>query len=137
MTGESIPDYARCVRIATSAAQREMLLPAIIVVTSPIIIGFMFGIPAVLGLLGGPLSSGCVLAIFLLNAGRSWDDTKKDSDEGAYGGKKSDTHRATVVGDTVGDPFKDTAGPSLNILIKLMTIVSVVTVGGAVSYRLF
>ncbi|MDR2435896.1 MAG: sodium-translocating pyrophosphatase [Puniceicoccales bacterium] len=137
MTGEAVPDYARCVVIATSAAQREMLPPATIAVISPIIIGFMFGIPGVLGLLGGALSSGFVLAIFLSNAGGSWDNAKKYIEEGAYGGKKSDAHRAAVVGDTVGDPFKDTAGPSLNILIKLMTIVSVVTVGVAVSYSLF
>ncbi|MDR2720712.1 MAG: sodium/proton-translocating pyrophosphatase, partial [Puniceicoccales bacterium] len=137
MTGEAMPDYARCVTIATSAAQREMLLPAIIAIVSPITIGLMFGIPGVLGLLGGALSSGFVLAIFLSNAGGSWDNAKKYIEEGAYGGKKSDAHRATVVGDTVGDPFKDTAGPSLNILIKLMTIVSVVTVGVAVSYSLF
>jgi K(+)-stimulated pyrophosphate-energized sodium pump len=137
MTGEASPDYARCVTIATSAAQREMLFPAIIAIVSPIIIGFMFGIPGVLGLLSGALSSGFVLAIFLSNAGGSWDNAKKYIEGGAYGGKKSDAHKAAVVGDTVGDPFKDTAGPSLNILVKLMTIVSVITVGVAVSYSLF
>jgi K(+)-stimulated pyrophosphate-energized sodium pump len=114
-----------------------MLLAAIIVVISPIIIGLMFGIPAVLGLLGGALSSGYVLAIFLSKAGGSWDDAKKYIEEGAYGGKKSDAPRATIVADTVGHPFKDTAGASLNILIQLVTIVSVVTVGVAVSYSLF
>ncbi|MDR3273714.1 MAG: sodium-translocating pyrophosphatase [Puniceicoccales bacterium] len=137
MSGETVPDYTRCVTIATSAAQREMLFPAIIAIVSPIVVGLLFGIPGVLGLLGGALSSGFVLAVFLSNAGGSWDNAKKYIEEGAYGGKGSDAHKATVVGDTVGDPFKDTAGPSLNILIKLMTIMSVITVGLAVSYSLF
>ncbi|MDR1256042.1 MAG: sodium-translocating pyrophosphatase [Puniceicoccales bacterium] len=137
MSGEATPDYARCVTIATSAAQREMLLPAIIAIVSPILVGFIFGIPGVMGLLGGALSSGFVLAIFLSNAGGAWDNAKKYIEAGLHGGKNSEAHRATIVGDTVGDPFKDTAGPSLNILIKLMTIISVVTVGVAVSYSLF
>lgn len=136
MTGEVVPDYARCVKIATSAAQKEMLLPAILAIVSPVIVGFIFGVSAVVGLLAGALSSGFVLAIFLSNAGGAWDNAKKYIEEGACGGKGSDAHKAAVVGDTVGDPFKDTAGPSLNILIKLMTIVSVVTVGIAVSYNI-
>jgi K(+)-stimulated pyrophosphate-energized sodium pump len=137
MSGEAVPDYARCVTIATSAAQREMMFPAAIAIASPIIVGLIFGIPGVMGLLGGALSSGFVLAIFLSNSGGAWDNAKKYIEEGACGGKGSNAHKATVVGDTVGDPFKDTAGPSLNILIKLMTIVSVVTVGLAVSHSLF
>ncbi len=136
MTGEATPDYARCVTIATSAAQKEMLLPAILAIISPVLVGYTLGVSAVIGLLGGALSSGFVLAIFLSNSGGAWDNAKKYIEEGSCGGKGSDAHKAAVVGDTVGDPFKDTAGPSLNILIKLMTIVSVVTVGIAVSYNI-
>lgn len=136
MTGEGTPDYARCVKIATGAAQHEMLLPAILAIVSPILVGYIFGVSAVVGLLAGALSSGFVLAIFLSNSGGAWDNAKKYIEEGACGGKGSEAHKAAVVGDTVGDPFKDTAGPSLNILIKLMTIVSVVTVGITVTYSL-
>jgi K(+)-stimulated pyrophosphate-energized sodium pump len=136
MAGSATPDYAKCVKIATSAAQKEMLLPALISIISPIVIGFIFGISGVVGLLGGALSSGFVLAIFLSNSGGAWDNAKKYIEEDRYGGKGSAAHKAAVIGDTVGDPFKDTAGPSLNILIKLMTIVSIVTVGIATSYSL-
>jgi K(+)-stimulated pyrophosphate-energized sodium pump len=113
-----------------------MLLPALIAIASPVIVGFVFGVPGVMGLLGGALSSGFVLAIFLSNSGGTWDNAKKYIEEDRYGGKGSAAHKAVVVGDTVGDPFKDTAGPSLNILIKLMAIISIVTVGIATSYNL-
>jgi K(+)-stimulated pyrophosphate-energized sodium pump len=136
MTGETPPDCDRCIKIATAAAQKEMVLPSLLAIVSPIIVGFVFGVAGILGLLGGALSSGFVLAIFLSNAGGAWDNAKKYIEEGAYGGKGSEAHKAAVIGDTVGDPFKDTAGPSLNILIKLMTIVSVVTVGVATLYSL-
>ncbi|MDR1401522.1 MAG: sodium-translocating pyrophosphatase [Puniceicoccales bacterium] len=136
MTGESMPDYGRCITIATVAAQREMILPSLIAIISPVIISFVFGVPGVLGLLCGSLSSGFVLALFMSNAGGAWDNAKKYIETGVLGGKYSEAHKAVVVGDTVGDPFKDTAGPSLNILIKLMTIVSIVTVGIAVSHSL-
>lgn len=136
MTGEEKPDYARCVMISTSAAQKEMLIPALLAVVAPIVIGLVFGVPGVLGLLGGSLSTGFVLAIFLANAGGAWDNAKKYIEEGNMGGKGSLAHKAAVIGDTVGDPFKDTAGPSLNILIKLMTIVSIVTVGITISHNL-
>ncbi|MDR1413960.1 MAG: sodium-translocating pyrophosphatase [Puniceicoccales bacterium] len=136
MTGETTPDYGRCVTIATVAAQKEMILPSLIAIVAPLIISFIFGVPGVLGLLCGSLSSGFVLALFLSNAGGAWDNAKKYIETGILGGKHSEAHKAVVVGDTVGDPFKDTSGPSLNILIKLMTIVSIVTVGIAVSYSL-
>ncbi len=136
MAGETMPDYARCVTIATTAAQKEMMVPAILAIISPVLIGYILGVAGIIGLLGGALASGFVLAIFLSNSGGAWDNAKKFIEEGACGGKGSDAHKSAVVGDTVGDPFKDTAGPSLNILIKLMTIVSVVTVGIAVSFNL-
>lgn len=136
MTGENTPDYGRCVTIATTAAQKEMILPSLIAVVSPITVAIIFGVPGVLGLLSGSLSSGFVLALFMSNAGGAWDNAKKYIETGIFGGKHSDAHRAAVIGDTVGDPFKDTAGPSLNILIKLMTIVSIVTIGIAVSHSL-
>ena len=137
MTGDAKPDYGRCVMIATSAAQHEMIMPSLIAVLSPIIVATIFGVAGVLGLLGGALSTGFVLALFLSNSGGAWDNAKKYVESGEFGGKHSEAHKATVIGDTVGDPFKDTAGPSLNILIKLMTIVSLVTVGIAVSHSLF
>lgn len=120
------PDYKRCVDISTSAALREMLLPGIIAITSPILVGFLGGPSMLIGLLAGVTSSGVVLAIFMSNAGGAWDNAKKMIEAGGPGGKGSATHKAAVVGDTVGDPFKDTAGPSLNILIKLMSMVSLV-----------
>ncbi|MDR1813378.1 MAG: sodium-translocating pyrophosphatase [Tannerella sp.] len=129
MEGEAEPDYARCVEISTKGAQREMLLPSLLAIIVPILTGLIFGVPGVLGLLTGGLGAGFVLAVFMANAGGAWDNAKKHIEEGNYGGKGSDCHKATVVGDTVGDPFKDTSGPSLNILIKLMSMVSIVMAG--------
>ena len=126
LTGEAEPDYARCVAISTKGAQREMVFPSLLAIIAPIATGLIFGVPGVIGLLIGGLSSGFVLAIFMANAGGAWDNAKKYVEEGNFGGKGGEVHKATVVGDTVGDPFKDTSGPSINILIKLMTIVSLV-----------
>ncbi len=137
LTGEAEPDYERCVEISTKGAQREMILPSLLAIIVPIVIGLVLGVPGVLGLLVGGLSSGFVLAIFMANAGGAWDNAKKYVEEGNFGGKGSEVHRATVVGDTVGDPFKDTSGPSLNILIKLMSMVSIVMAGLTVSINLF
>lgn len=137
LTGEGTPDYARCVEISTRGAQREMLLPSILAIAAPIVVGLVFGVAGVMGLLVGGLSSGFVLAVFMANAGGAWDNAKKLIEEGYLGGKGSDCHKATVVGDTVGDPFKDTSGPSLNILIKLMSMVSIVMAGLTVAYHLF
>jgi K(+)-stimulated pyrophosphate-energized sodium pump len=134
MENKAVPDYARCVKISTRAAQREMLMPSAIAVFFPIIIGILLGVAGVVGLLGGALSSGFVLAIFMANSGGAWDNAKKYIEEGAMGGKGSESHKAAVIGDTVGDPFKDTAGPSLNILIKLMSIVSLIVVGVTITF---
>ena len=136
LTGEAVPDYARCVEISTRGAQREMLLPSIIAIVVPILIGIFFDVAGVVGLLLGSLSSGFVLAIFMANSGGTWDNAKKYVEEGNYGGRGSGAHKATVVGDTVGDPFKDTSGPSLNILIKLMSMVSIVMAGLTVAFSL-
>lgn len=129
LEGTSHPDYARCVDISTAAAQREMIAPAMVGIGVPVIIGLLFGVAGVMGLLAGGLATGFALAITMSNAGGAWDNAKKYIEEGEHGGKGSDAHKAAVVGDTVGDPFKDTAGPALNILIKLMAMVSVVFVG--------
>ena len=129
MEGTGQPDYARCVEISTAGAQREMVLPSLIAVIVPVVVGLFMGVAGVFGLLVGGLASGFALATMLNNAGGAWDNAKKFVEKGNYGGKGSDTHKSAVVGDTVGDPFKDTAGPSLNILIKLMTMVSVVFAG--------
>jgi len=137
MEGKSDPDYARCVEISTKAAQKEMLFPALLAVIAPIVTGVVFGVAGVLGLLGGALSAGFVLAVFMANSGGAWDNAKKYIEQGNLGGKGSDAHKAAVIGDTVGDPFKDTSGPSLNILIKLMSMVSIVMAGLTVSYTLF
>ena len=126
MAGTSKPDYARCVAISTGAALKEMIAPALLAVVAPLIIGFVMGAEALGGMLAGALLSGVLLAIMMSNSGGAWDNAKKYVEGGVFGGKGSDTHKAAVVGDTVGDPFKDTSGPSLNILIKLMTIVAVV-----------
>ena len=134
--GKATPDYARCVAISTKGAQREMLFPSIIAIVVPILVGFIFGVAGVMGLLIGSLSAGFVLAVFMANSGGAWDNAKKFIEEGNFGGKGSDNHKATVVGDTVGDPFKDTSGPSLNILIKLMSMVSIVVAGLTVSMHL-
>ena len=136
LTGEGTPDYARCVAISTKGAQREMLLPSILAILAPIVTGLILGVAGVLGLLVGGLGAGFVLAIFMANAGGAWDNAKKYVEEGNFGGKGSDNHKATVVGDTVGDPFKDTSGPSLNILIKLMSMVSIVMAGLTVAVHL-
>ena len=136
LTGEGTPDYKRCVEISTKAAQHEMLLPALIAIIVPVLTGILLGVAGVLGLLIGGLGSGFVLAVFMSNSGGAWDNAKKYIEEGHHGGKNSDAHHATVVGDTVGDPFKDTSGPSLNILIKLMSMVSIVMAGLTVGFHL-
>ena len=137
LTGEGTPDYARCVEISTRGAQREMLFPSLLAIIVPVVVGLVFGVAGVMGLLVGGLGSGFVLAVFMANAGGSWDNAKKMVEEGHFGGKGSDCHKATVVGDTVGDPFKDTSGPSLNILIKLMSMVAIVMAGLTVACHLF
>ena len=136
LTGEATPDYARCVMISTKGAQREMVIPSLLAIVAPVVTGLIFGVTGVLGLLIGGLSSGFVLAIFMANSGGAWDNAKKYVEEGNFGGKGSEVHKATVVGDTVGDPFKDTSGPSLNILIKLMSMVAIVMAGLTVSWSL-
>ena len=136
MKGTSEPDYARCVSISTKAAQKEMLFPSLLAVIAPVVTGLLLGVSGVLGLLGGSLASGFVLAVFMANSGGAWDNAKKYIEQGNFGGKGSDAHKAAVIGDTVGDPFKDTSGPSLNILIKLMSMVAIVMAGFTVSYSL-
>ncbi len=136
LTGESTPDYARCVSISTKGAQREMLLPSLLAILAPIATGLLMGVAGVMGLLAGGLGAGFVLAVFMANSGGAWDNAKKYIEEGHLGGKGSEAHKATVVGDTVGDPFKDTSGPSLNILIKLMSMVSIVMAGLTVAWSL-
>ena len=136
LEGNAEPDYARCVGISTKGAQQEMLFPSLLAIIVPIAVGVIFGVAGVLGLLIGGLSTGFVLAVFMANSGGAWDNAKKYIEEGNFGGKGSDQHKATVVGDTVGDPFKDTSGPSLNILIKLMSMVSIVMAGLTVSFTL-
>ena len=126
LKGESRPDYTSCVDISTTAALREMLVPGVIAVAAPIVMGVVLGTDALGGLLAGALVTGVLMAIFMANAGGAWDNAKKYIEGGTHGGKGSPSHKAAVVGDTVGDPFKDTSGPSINILIKLMTIVSLV-----------
>lgn len=137
LTGDAEPDYARCVAISTKGAQQEMVLPSVLAIITPVATGLIFGVTGVVGLLIGGLSTGFVLAIFMANAGGAWDNAKKHVEEGNYGGKGGECHKATVVGDTVGDPFKDTSGPSLNILIKLMSMVAIVMAGLTVSWSLF
>jgi K(+)-stimulated pyrophosphate-energized sodium pump len=137
LEGRAKADYSRAVEIATKTAHREMILPAMLAIISPIAVGILFGVSAVMGVLVGALVSGFVLAILMANAGGAWDNAKKYIEEGQYGGKGSPAHKAAVVGDTVGDPFKDTSGPSLNILIKLMSIVALVFVGLVLRWTLF
>ena len=136
LEGKAEPDYERCVAISTKGAQHEMLVPSILAIVVPIATGLLLGVAGVLGLLIGGLATGFVLAVFMANSGGAWDNAKKYVEEGNFGGKGSECHKATVVGDTVGDPFKDTSGPSLNILIKLMSMVSIVMAGLTVSCHL-
>jgi K(+)-stimulated pyrophosphate-energized sodium pump len=136
LEGTGKPDYAKCVEISTKGAQREMLFPSILAIVVPIATGLIFGVSGVMGLLVGGLGSGFVLAVFMANAGGAWDNAKKYVEDGNFGGKGSEAHKANVVGDTVGDPFKDTSGPSLNILIKLMSMVSIVMAGLTVAFSL-
>ena len=129
LEGTGTPDYGRCVEISTQSAQHEMSIPSLLAIIIPVVVGIVLGVAGVLGLLVGGLAAGFTLAVFMSNAGGAWDNAKKHVEEGNFGGKGSDCHKATVVGDTVGDPFKDTSGPSLNILIKLMSMVSIVMAG--------
>jgi len=132
--GHQFPDYSECVSISTTSAQREMVAPAILAISAPVIVGLILGVGGVMGLLVGGLTSGFALAIYMANAGGAWDNAKKYIESGKHGGKGSDAHKASIIGDTVGDPFKDTSGPALNILIKLIAIVSVVFAGLIVNY---
>ena len=129
LEGKATPDYGRCVEISTQSAQHEMIIPSLLAIIIPILVGMILGVSGVLGLLVGGLAAGFTLAVFMANAGGAWDNAKKYVEEGNFGGKGSECHKATIVGDTVGDPFKDTSGPSLNILIKLMSMVSIVMAG--------
>ena len=129
LEGKGTPDYGRCVEISTRSAQREMIFPSLLAIAIPIVVGLLLGVAGVMGLLVGGLTAGFTLAVFMANAGGAWDNAKKMVEEGNFGGKGSECHKATIVGDTVGDPFKDTSGPSLNILIKLMSMVSIVMAG--------
>jgi K(+)-stimulated pyrophosphate-energized sodium pump len=137
MEGKAKPEYAKCVEISTKGAQSEMLVPSLMAIAVPLVVGVVFGVPGVVGLLAGGMSAGFVLASMLNNAGGAWDNAKKYIERGNYGGKRSEPHKASVVGDTVGDPFKDTSGPALNILIKLMSMVSVVLAGLTVAFSIF
>ena len=136
LEGTGQPDYERCVSISTKAAQIEMIFPSLLAIIIPVVVGLLLGVTGVMGLLVGALSAGFVLAIFMANAGGAWDNAKKYIEEGNFGGKGSDSHSAAIIGDTVGDPFKDTSGPSLNILIKLMSMVSIVMAGVTVAWHL-
>jgi len=136
MEGKAEPDYARCVEISTRGAQRAMMLPSLLAIAAPFVTGIVFGVPGVMGLLIGGTSTGFVLAVFQANAGGAWDNAKKYIEEGHHGGKGSPAHKAAVIGDTVGDPFKDTSGPSLNILIKLMSMVAIVLAGLTVAFSI-
>ena len=126
LEGEAEPDSARCVAISTQAAIREMIVPGLLAVSAPVLTGFLLGVSGLGGLLAGALVTGVLMALMMANAGGVWDNAKKYIEEGHMGGKGSEPHKAAVIGDTVGDPFKDTSGPSLNILIKLMSIVAVI-----------
>ncbi len=137
LEGTATPDYAKCVAISTKGAQQEMLFPSLLAIVTPVVTGAIFGVSGVMGLLVGGLGAGFVLAIFMANAGGAWDNAKKYVEEGNMGGKGSENHKATIVGDTVGDPFKDTSGPSLNILIKLMSMVSIVMAGLTAAFSIF
>ncbi len=136
LEGKATPDYGRCVAISTRSAQKEMIFPSLLAILIPILVGLLLGVAGVMGLLVGGLTAGFTLAVFMANSGGAWDNAKKMVEEGNFGGKGSDCHKATIVGDTVGDPFKDTSGPSLNILIKLMSMVSIVMAGLTVAFAL-
>ena len=134
LEGKATPDYGRCVEISTRSAQREMIIPSLLAIIIPIVVGLVLGVAGVLGLLTGGLAAGFTLAVFMSNSGGAWDNAKKMIEEGHFEGKGSENHKATIVGDTVGDPFKDTSGPSLNILIKLMSMVSIVMAGLTIAF---
>ena len=134
LEGKATPDYGRCVEISTRSAQREMIIPSLLAIIIPIVVGLVLGVAGVLGLLTGGLAAGFTLAVFMSNSGGAWDNAKKMIEEGNFGGKGSENHKATIVGDTVGDPFKDTSGPSLNILIKLMSMISIVMAGLTIAF---
>ena len=137
MEGKAEADYAKCVDICTRSSLKEMILPASIGIAAPIIVGLTLGPNGVVGMLAGALVSGFVLAVMMANSGGSWDNAKKYIESGNFGGKGSENHKAAVVGDTVGDPFKDTSGPSVNILIKLLSMVSIVFAAIVVNFHLF
>ena len=126
MDGEAEADYAKCVDLCTKASLKEMVLPTIVAIVCPVVCGLILGVNGVVGMLAGATASGFLMAIFMSNSGGAWDNAKKYIESGVHGGKGSDQHKAAVVGDTVGDPFKDTSGPSINILIKLLSMVSIV-----------
>lgn len=136
LEGKAEPEYARCVEISTKGAQLEMILPSTLAIIIPVLVGLIFGVPGAIGLLVGGLGAGFVLAVFMANSGGAWDNAKKYIESGKLGGKGSDAHKAAVIGDTVGDPFKDTSGPSLNILIKLMSMITIVMAGVTVAFTL-
>ena len=137
MEGKAEPDYESCVDICTRSAQKEMILPALIAVISPIIVGLILGVNGIAGMLAGATVSGFILAVMMANSGGAWDNAKKYIESGKHGGKGSDAHKAAVVGDTVGDPFKDTSGPSINILIKLLSMVSIVFASFILTFHIF
>ena len=137
MENKAEPDYAKCVNLCTKAAQKEMVAPALIAIVAPIITGLILGVNGVTGLLAGATVTGFILAIMMANSGGAWDNSKKYIEAGNFGGKGSDPHKAAVVGDTVGDPFKDTSGPSINILIKLLSMVSIVFAALIVAFHIF
>ena len=137
MDGKADPDYARCVDLCSRASLKEMVAPTLLAIISPIVVGLVLGGSGVVGMLCGALVTGFILAIFMANSGGAWDNAKKYIESGHHGGKGSEQHKAAVVGDTVGDPFKDTSGPSINILIKLLSMVSIVFSGLIASFHLF
>ena len=136
MEGKTDPDYARCVDLCTKSSLKEMILPTIISVIVPLVVGLLLGWTGVVGMLAGSTATGFLLAIYMSNSGGAWDNAKKYIESGVHGGKGSDQHKAAVVGDTVGDPFKDTSGPSINILIKLLSVVSIVFAAVVVNFSL-
>lgn len=136
MKGETDPDYASCVDLCTRSSLKEMILPTVIAVATPIVVGLILGYKGVVGMLAGATVTGFLMAIFMSNSGGAWDNAKKYIESGAHGGKGSEQHKAAVVGDTVGDPFKDTSGPSINILIKLLSMVSIVFAAVVVNFSI-